>query len=171
MRWQCVALVVAALAASACATSPKVDPAAEEQAIRALATKWNDLIARKDVDGIVALYAPDGATVWPDAPASHGTAAIRAAWVELLKTPGVTAKITPERVTVSSAGDMAFDFGRVELGIDTPQGHVNEAVKYVVGWKKVDGAWRAAYDVFNSNAPASPPPAAPATTGAKDKGK
>jgi hypothetical protein len=62
---------------------------------------------------------------------------------------------------------MAFDYGHVELALDTPQGKISEVVKYVVGWKKVDGAWKAAYDVFNSNAPAVPP--APPATNTKGK--
>ena len=45
--------------------------------------------------------------------------------------------------------------------MDTPQGHAKERVKYLVVWKKSDGAWKVAYDTFNSNAPPpAPPPAA-----------
>jgi ketosteroid isomerase-like protein len=63
---------------------------------------------------------------------------------------------------------MAFDEGHVNLEMDTPQGRAKDTAKYLVGWKKVGGAWKVAYDMFNGNAPAAPPPP---PTPAKGKGK
>ena len=71
------------------AAAPAVDKAAEEKAINDLGTKWLDAAAKQDVDTIVSLYAPDGAVVWPDAPAKRGPTGVREAWVELFKIPGV----------------------------------------------------------------------------------
>jgi uncharacterized protein (TIGR02246 family) len=154
---------------SACAAPPlAVDTQKEEQAIRALDADWNAAIAKKDLDAIVNLYAADGATMWPDAPASRGSAAIRAAWIELMKTPGITGVIVVDRIQVAQSGDVAFDEGHVDLEVDTPQGRAKETVKYLVGWKKVGGAWKVAYDMYNSNAPAPPPAPVPS---AKGKGK
>jgi len=158
-----------ALVSGCAAPPPAVDTQKEEQAIRKLDADWNAAIAKKDLDAIVNLYAPDGATMWPDAPPSKGTAAIRAAWIELMKTPGISATIVVERLQVAQSGDVAFDEGHVDLEVDTPQGRAKETVKYLVGWKKVDGAWKVAYDMYNANAPAPPPPPAPAP--AKGKGK
>lgn len=164
---QTLVCIVGTLLIGACAepAPPPVDLQKEEQAIRKLDDDWNAMIAKKDIDAIVNLYAADGATLWPDAPASKGTAAIRAAWVELFRTPGITGTIVADRIQVAPSGDLAFDEGHVNLEVDTPQGRAKETVKYLVGWKKVGGAWKVAYDVYNSNAPAPPP--APA----KGKGK
>lgn len=156
-----------ALVSGCAAPPPAVDTQKEEQAIRKLDADWNAAIAKKDLDAIVNLYAPDGATMWPDAPPSKGTAAIRAAWVELMKTPGISGTIVVEHLQVAQSGDVAFDEGHVDLEVDTPQGRAKETVKYLVGWKKVDGAWKVAYDMYNANAPAPPPPPPPA----KGKGK
>jgi len=162
--WILGTILVAACAEPA---PPPVDLQKEEQAIRKLDDDWNAMIAKKDLDAIVALYATDGATMWPDAPPSKGPDAIRAAWIELLKTPGVSATIVADRIQVAQAGDLAFDEGHVNLEVDTPQGRARETAKYLVGWKKVGGAWKVAYDMYNGNAPAAPPPA-PAPKG---KGK
>ena len=170
MRALAIVCVVGLALVSACAAPPlAVDTQKEEQAIRALDADWNAAIAKKDLDAIVNLYAADGATMWPDAPPSKGTAAIRAAWIELMKTPGISATIVVDRLQVAESGDMAFDEGHVDLEVDTPQGRAKETVKYLVGWKKVGGAWKVAYDMYNANAlaPSPPPPPAPA----KGKGK
>jgi len=169
MRALAIVCVVGLALVSACAAPPlAVDTQKEEQAIRALDADWNAAIAKKDLDAIVNLYAADGATMWPDAPASRGSAAIRAAWVELMKTPGITGTIVVDRIQVAQSGDVAFDEGHVNLEVDTPQGRAKETVKYLVGWKKVGGAWKVAYDMYNSNAPAPPPAPVPS---AKGKGK
>jgi len=169
MRALAIVCVVGLALVSACAAPPlAVDTQKEEQAIRALDADWNAAIAKKDLDAIVNLYAADGATMWPDAPASRGSAAIRAAWVELMKTPGITGTIVVDRIQVAQSGDVAFDEGHVDLEVDTPQGRAKETVKYLVGWKKVGGAWKVAYDMYNSNAPAPPPAPVPS---AKGKGK
>ena len=158
-----------ALVSGCAAPPPAVDVQKEEQAIRKLDADWNAAIAKKDLDAILNLYAPDGATMWPDAPPSKGPVAIRAAWVELMKTPGITANIVVDRIQVAQSGDVAFDEGHVELEVDTPQGRAKETAKYLVGWEKVGGEWKVAYDMYNANAPAPPPPPAPAP--AKGKGK
>jgi uncharacterized protein (TIGR02246 family) len=169
MRALAIVCVVGLALVSACAAPPlAVDTQKEEQAIRALDADWNAAIAKKDLDAIVNLYAADGATMWPDAPASRGSAAIRAAWIELMKTPGITGVIVVDRIQVAQSGDVAFDEGHVDLEVDTPQGRAKETVKYLVGWKKVGGAWKVAYDMYNSNAPAPPPAPVPS---AKGKGK
>lgn len=158
MRVQWMTLVAAALTVN-CSTqapAPVVDKAAEENAIGELATKWIDAAARKDVDTIVSFYAPDGTIVWPDAPAGRGPDAVRAAWTEVFKTPGLKLTFVPERFDLSSAGDMAADFGRIESEFDGPQGTVKDVAKYVVVWRKVNGQWRVLYDTFNSNQPAAP---------------
>ena len=54
---------------------PSVNKKADEKKIRALDKQWGEAATRKDLDAVVAFYAPDGSLVWPDAPAVHGTKA------------------------------------------------------------------------------------------------
>lgn len=158
MRAACFVIAVT-IVATGCATSggPAVDTKAEEQAIRRLDDQWVAAAQKKDLDATVGFYAPDAWALWPDAPAAKGTQAIRNAWTELFKAPNLTLSFAPEKIEVAQSGDIASDVGTVHVEMDTPQGHVKEDAKYVVVWKKVNGAWKAQYDTFNSNAPAAPP--------------
>jgi ketosteroid isomerase-like protein len=156
LQWTIVAISAIMAACSPSAPAAAVDKAAEEKAIGDLATKWVDAASKKDVETIVSFYAPDGAVVWPDAPAKRGAAAIREAWVELFKIPGLSLNFVPERIDISDSGDMAADFGRVESELDSASGRVKDVAKYIVVWRKIDGAWKVLYDSFNSNGPAAP---------------
>jgi ketosteroid isomerase-like protein len=154
LRW--ITFILFALTAGCGTANPPVDKAADEQSIRNLAVQWSAAVEKKDLDAIMAFYAPTATAVWPDAPAAHGLEAIRTAWVDLLKTPGLVLRFTPERIDVANAGDLAVDFGKVESEFDGPGGRVQDVAKYLLMWQKVDGQWKALYDSFNSNKPAAP---------------
>jgi ketosteroid isomerase-like protein len=154
LHW--LTLVALALTVSCGSATTRVDKVADEQNIRNLAVKWSAAVEKKDLDAIMSFYATDATAAWPDAPAAHGSEAIRAAWIELLKTPGLVLRFTPERIDVANAGDLAADFGRVESEFDGPEGHVKDVAKYLLVWQKVNGEWKALYDSFNSNKPAAP---------------
>lgn len=133
---------------------PAAKHSADEKAIRKLDVEWGDAACKGDLNAVVAFYASDGSAVWPDAPAAHGTAKIRAAWKKSFdQIKGLTLKFTPERIDVARGADMATDFGKVSYGQDTPKGHVVTIGKYVVVWKKVNGAWKVLYDCYNMNQP------------------
>lgn len=66
--------------------------------------------------------------------------------------PGMGAwAFIPERIVVAQSGDMATDFGRAEIDVTSPKGTSKLVVKYLVVWKKVDGKWKVAYDMWNTN--------------------
>jgi uncharacterized protein (TIGR02246 family) len=127
--------------------------AADIKAIRALDAHWSEVASNHDLDAVVALYATDGALVWPDAKASHGTAAIRRAWKAFItETPDLGITFTAESITVSDSGDLAVDFGKVVLTMTGEGGKKMRMVaKYLVTWKKVRGEWKVQYDSWNSN--------------------
>ena len=122
----------------------------DEQAIRDLDAQWGAAASRSDVAAVVPFYAHDGSLVWPDQPAVHGTDAIRAAWEEMVKEfPGLSLNFTPERIVVS--GDLASDFGRVDLGFDQGSQRTTMSAKYLVVWRREGGTWKVLYDSWNSN--------------------
>jgi uncharacterized protein (TIGR02246 family) len=125
----------------------------DEAAIRALDAAWGKAASAKDLEAVVAFYAPDGSLVWPGAPAAHGTEQIRAKWSELMaNTPALALRFDPERIVVSGDGTLASDFGKVEFGHDDNAGvHVEETGKYVVVWRRERGVWRVLYDSYNMN--------------------
>jgi len=109
------------------------------------------------VDGTVAHYADDAAFLAPNAPATSGKTAIRAAWTDLLKSPGLSLSFGPTAVRIAHASDMAYEIGTYTMGLDAPGGRVEDEGKYVVVWTRVGGDWKVAADIFNSNRPAPAP--------------
>ena len=159
--------LVCAASLVAAGASTRHDARSEEGAIRDLDRKWSEAVAARDLDGAVAHYAEDASFLAPNAPAASGKAAIRAAWKDLLQSPGLSLTFAPVSVKVAHAGDMAYEIGSYRLGMDAPGGHTEDDGKYVLVWTRVGGDWRVTADIFNSNRPALPAPAAPAPAAAK----
>ncbi|MGH7129678.1 MAG: YybH family protein [Planctomycetaceae bacterium] len=141
------------------ATTPAaatVDIAAEEQRIRELNGQFLAAVQRGDADAAAAVLAPDGRFMAPNMEAAEGTAAIRAAWTEAVAIPGFSLSFEPTEIVVASNGEMAYDVGTYESSFDGPSGPIENHGKYVTVWTKVDGQWRIAADIFNTDLPAQP---------------
>jgi uncharacterized protein (TIGR02246 family) len=130
------------------------DRAADAQRIRELGVAWVAAVGTKDIAAIKNFYTPDGLFLAPNAPPAQGRQAIGEAWRGLLQLPGIVLTFGATRIEVSESGDLAYDVGTYALGFDSESGRVNDHGKYVVVWKKVEGEWKAAADIFNSNLPA-----------------
>ena len=164
-RILCAAAVSMAVPLTACSQPPaeqaqagsddQAQAKSDEQAIRETNTRWLDLIEKKDAAAIAALYAENGAFMAPNVPIASGRAAIQAAWQGMLALPGVALTFEPDEIVVSSSGDMAYDRGTYNFAATLEKGPVTEEGKYVVVWRKVDGQWQVAADIFNSDASAS----------------
>ena len=142
-------VVVVALLLSVSLSAHAGDPESE---IRALDQAWLAAIAAKDVEAIVKLYAKDG-VLMPHAPPASGPEAIGKVWSEFLALPGFMLTFRPVRVEVAKAGDLAIDMGTYLLAFESGQGEVRDMGKYVVVWRKTDGAWKVLADIFNSDIP------------------
>lgn len=140
---------------SSVATAAPVDIAAEEQAIRGQVARWLELAEAKDAAAIAQLYMEDGAFMPPNAPIAKGRQAIEQNWAGLMSTPGFELSIVPDQIIVSSAGDLAMDRGTYRLVLAPDGTQQVDTGKYVVVWRKVDGEWRAASDIINSDLPVS----------------
>ncbi len=121
------------------------DTVADEQAIRANIGRWLELVRAKDAAAIAGLYTEDGAVMPPNMPLAQGREAVQQTWQTMLQAPGDLTFQT-EQLLFSSSGDMALDRGSYRFGSDVG--------KYVVVWRKIDGSWKAAADIFNSDKPA-----------------
>ena len=136
-------------------SSAAIDAGAEEQAIRGEVDRWLQLVKAKDAAAIADLYAEDGAVMPPNAPIGKGRAAIQQTWAGMMQTPGFDLTFVPDQIVVSSAGDMALDRGTYRLRVAPNGAAQTDTGKYVVVWRKIDGKWKAAADIFNSDLPAS----------------
>lgn len=145
-RFACV-LLLAGIAGCA-----RVDVEAEKTALMTADREWSQ--TTKDLDKFMTYFASDATSYVPGAPAVTGTDGIRKAMGEMLATPGFSLSWTASKAVVGSGGDMGYTAGTYEAS--SPAG--TEKGKYVTNWKKVDGAWKVADDIFNSDAaPAAPP--------------
>ena len=163
-RLLCAAAISAAVPLTACSqptaeraqagSDDQAQAASDEQAIRDATKRWLDLIVQKNAAEIAAMYTENGAFMPPNAPVASGRAAIQAAWQGMLDMPEVTLTFAADEIVVSSPGDMAYDRGTYKFSAAGDDGPMTDEGKYVVVWRKVDGQWKAAADIFNSNNPA-----------------
>jgi ketosteroid isomerase-like protein len=160
MRLSRLSVAAAVLALSGFACEKKADTAAEEKAIRDQVTAFNAAIVSKN-DSLIgtAIYA-DNATLYPpNEKAVNGTTAIRAFWA-MMWPMNANLVITPGAVVVASSGDMATESGTWTFSATMPTGPVSDNGKYLVHWHKLNGTWKIVDDIWNSDNPAVPMPAA-----------
>jgi uncharacterized protein (TIGR02246 family) len=139
---------------AAAPAAPAADPAAEEQAIRAINERWVAAVASGDTATIGGIYAEDGLFMSPNAPLATGRAAIVQGWAAMMAAPGVALTFNPTDIEVASGGDMAWDVGVYQYRSGEGASAVADTGKYLVVWEKQDGQWRVVADMFNSDRPA-----------------
>lgn len=135
-------------------TAASVTGTADEEAIRGQVARWLDLIKAKDSAAIAQMYTDDGAFMPPNANIGKGRTAIEQNWAAMMATPGFELTFAPETIVVSSSGDLAMDRGTYRLVVAPEGAQQVDIGKYVVVWRKVDGEWKAAADIINSDLPA-----------------
>lgn len=149
-----IAVAIAAIAHTA--TSQTRD----ERAVRAASDAWQRYVVAQNVDAIGALQAPDAVLMMSHSPLVTGSTAVRAAWAEMVKTPGLVLHWTPTKIEVASP-TVATEYGTYTESYDTPQGKATDSGNYVTIWHKINGKWRVVVDGANTSVPM--PAAAPAT--------
>ncbi len=127
---------------------------AADRQIRELIPAWLDAVRRKDKAAIAQFYTPDGRFLVPNAPIAEGRQAVAELWGHLLSLRNVSLTFGPTMIEASASGDMAYEIGTYALAFDRDTGRVEDRGKYVVVWKRVGDAWKAAADILNSDLPA-----------------
>lgn len=127
--------------------------------IRALDAQWLEAAARRDLDGMMAIYAPDARELLPDLPPVIGTAAIRAFYATLMsRLPRFAHHFEAHEITVGEAGDLAVVHGTYRFTADTRRPAQTQTGKFVGVWRHLEGDWRLAINISNAD-PAPPSPA------------
>lgn len=160
MKIKCALLVVLAMASAGCAK--KVDVSASKTALQTADADWSKSTAT-GADAFVGFVAPDGVIMPPNEPAVSGAGAHDWA-AKMMAMPGFGVTWTANAVEVASSGDVGYTSGTYDLHANGPDGApFSDHGKYLTVWKKdASGAWKVAYDIFNSDMP--PMAAAPADT-------
>jgi uncharacterized protein (TIGR02246 family) len=152
--------VAALVVLAACSSSPSISsaysPGDAENAIRRANADFAAAARSGNAATLVDnYYAPDAEVMAPNLPAFRGRDAIRAFWTAFLATGSVDVALTSTNVTQPSS-DVAIETGRYDLSLRPASGQaMKEAGKYMVLWKKSNGRWWAAEDIFNSDMPAA----------------
>ena len=144
-RYLCLLLGVVSVNAG-CAQS--VNPEQGRASLMAVDREWSQTV--KDQDKFVTYFATDASAYVPGAPLLKGQPAIKKAIGEMFAAPGFSLQWAATKADISSSGDIGYTSGTYQMG--------PEKGKYVTVWKKqADGSWKVVEDIFNADAPPSPP--------------
>jgi len=141
-------IVLALLMFTACAhMTSDIQPGDADPAIRRMSREFAEAANAGDVPGMMVIYERDAVLMPPNAPAFNGRENIQQFWSGLV---GLKPKVALTPTKIIESCDMATELGTYELtmGPNTDKG------KYVVTWRRSNGAWRAVADIFNSDMPA-----------------
>lgn len=136
-------------------TDPAVDEAAVRQSIEANDQAFAAAVTAGDAATVATFYTPDGVVFIPNGPRVEGSAAIEETMGGMMQeSPGMVLDLTTRDVHVAAAGDYAYATGSYALSGTAPDGSEwSDAGKYVAVWKNLDGSWKMAADIWNSDAP------------------
>ncbi len=148
-------IAILTLLFTSCTSSTAPDPAAEENAIRALDEQWSAAAGKNDLDGTVAFYSDDAVLLPPNAPMIQGKKAIRDAWAGLIG-PNVSLSWKATKIEVAKSGELAYLYGTYQDSVKDPKGGapISDNGKILEIWKKQpDGQWKCIVDTYSSDLP------------------
>jgi ketosteroid isomerase-like protein len=110
----------------------------------------SEVVAKGNVAALDRVYTSNARILPPGAEMISGRENIKTFWKGAIDTLGVKA-VRLETVDIDDLGDTAVEIGRAQLQFgDTSLPPMN--VKYVVEWKREDGAWKWHVDIWNPSA-------------------
>ena len=125
----------------------------DSEKIEAINTQWVRAFERGDFQSMQTLFTPDSVLLSPNEPAVEGSEAVVEVWKSWADFNNVAIAWGANRIDISSSGDMAYDYGWYTFAFDSEDGRVENKGKHIVVWKKIDGTWKVAADIFNTDLP------------------
>lgn len=148
-----------AVSAAVAGAQARTGASPEMAALQAVDQTWLKAYNAADAKTLASLYAEDAVLLAPGAPPAHGREAIHAFFARdaaAAQKAGVTFHLG-EHPDGGVSGDMGWCSGTYT--VTDKAGRVVDKGKYLSVSRKVGGAWRYVRDTWNSDAPATPPPA------------
>ena len=113
-------------------------------------TKFGEAFRKGSAADVAAGYTKGAMLLPPNSGMVEGAGAVQGFWQAVI-TMGIQ-DVKLESQEVEAHGETAFEVGKYTLyvagGVEADQG------KYVVVWKKEDGAWKLHRDIWNTSRPA-----------------
>jgi uncharacterized protein (TIGR02246 family) len=111
-----------------------------------------DAAGRRDLDGMMAIYAPDAQELLPDMQPITGRDAIRAFYQNLIEAmPRFAHQFEPQEIVVAQSGDLAVVRGSYRFTADTSHPEAIQTGKFVGIWRHRDGDWRLQKNISNAD--------------------
>jgi uncharacterized protein (TIGR02246 family) len=124
----------------------------DSRRIRDLDEKWAAAAARRDLDGMMEIYAPEAQELLPGSPPIVGSEAIRAFYHGLFERfPRFAHHFEPDAITVAESRDLAVVNGRYRFTPDTLHPEEMQLGKFVGVWGRERGEWRLLLNISNSD--------------------
>jgi uncharacterized protein (TIGR02246 family) len=122
--------------------------------IRALDEAWKAAAAQRDLEGMIAIYAPDAQELLPDMLPIVGRDAIREFYRGLIEAlPRFAHQYEAHEVIVAESGDLAVVRGSYRFTADTVRSDVVQTGKFVGIWRRRNEVWRLQMNISNSDQP------------------
>jgi uncharacterized protein (TIGR02246 family) len=131
-----------------------------ERAVRAAEQAQLQAFRNRDVDGVLAGYAPDATLMMGGQAPLSGAEALRGSLTREVADPAFSIALDNKRTEVGAGADLAYTAGAYHVTYTDPgtRKPVSEDGHYVTVFRKQpDGGWRAVEDIAS---PGPPPPAA-----------
>ncbi|HYZ22186.1 MAG TPA: SgcJ/EcaC family oxidoreductase [Rhodopila sp.] len=132
------------VAAALMLAAPLAHAADIKSEIDAANRAWVAAYGKGDAAAVAALYTQDATILPPGSDMVQGRANIQAFWQKAMAS-GLKVN-TLQAISVERHGDIAREIGKA-----TGEANGPVDLKYVVVWKRVNGAWRLSTDIWNSN--------------------
>lgn len=110
-----------------------------------------------DARAVAALYTDDAVELPASEPLVRGRAAIEQRYRKFFDGPVKRTAFTFSHLEATIEGNVAYAVGTYDQRLALPSGQtVSDAGKFVVILRRTQGVWRAAYAIYNGDAPPSP---------------
>lgn len=120
--------------------------------IRELDESWLAAAARRDLDGMIAIYAPEAQELQPGIAPIVGRDAIREFYRALIeRLPRFQHTFTMDEVTIAESGDLAIVRGSYRFTADERVPDEVDVGKFVGVWVYHAGDWRLQINISNSD--------------------
>jgi ketosteroid isomerase-like protein len=125
-----------------------------EAEIIAQEDQWNREYAARDLEGLIAHYAPGATLKEPDTPPLSG-GWIRTSFEAAMNDPAFAMTFAHDRIEVAASGDIAYSRGHYQVSWTDPQSRqpTTHYGSYLTVWQRqADGHWKVLED-FESQRP------------------